>query len=281
MLRIDLCKLRPGDVIFSRAPAWTSRFIALATASPYSHAMIVVYPDVWFETDGAGSGFKIIDNIKSFDKNDGKYAIVFESSYKKIDILRPAKSIKSDKILEEIKNHIALTYPNIIQFLPLFFPLRYFPNFSGRLVSCFSAQSKNGGGYCSQMVSQILRNLYGISLGGQHDHISPGMLRRQLLRSCSATSVDCFKREIPEAWKPSDKLDGIYRNLLTVTSKLKAYQYPHDRASFEKALGDTFKEVGIGDDPKKFEVPVERLRATLTNQKFFRMHEEIWAGKYT
>ncbi len=278
---IDLCKLRPGDIVFSRAPARISRIIAFATGSAYSHAMIVVYPDVWFETDGAGSGFKIIEDVKCFDTMTGGHSIISDLNYTKIEILRPKSAITPNQILGELQNHIALTYPNFIQFLPLFLPIQPFPNFAKRLVSFLSKSSENGGGYCSQMISQILRNLYGISVGGQDDHISPGMLRRRLLESACASSIDCFKYHIPETWMQSDGLDKIYRSLLKVTSKLRAYQYPHDRASFEEALASTFKELRINDEPSKFSVRPDLLRKTLTRTEFFRLHEKIWKCKYT
>ena len=278
---IDLCKLRPGDIVFSRAPARISRFIAFATGSVYSHAMIVVYPDVWFETDGAGSGFKSIDEIACFDTMTGRYSIISDLNYRTIEILRPKLSINSDQILKEIQNHIALTYPNLIQFLPLFLPLRPFPNFAKRLVSFLSKSSENRGGYCSQMISQILRNLYGISVGGQDDHISPGMLRRRLLKSACATTVDCFEDHIPDSWMPYEKFDKIYGNLLTVTSKLRAYQYPQDKDSFSRALAVTFEETGIVDDPSRYSVPRDSLTKTLTNPQFFRMHENFWSARYT
>lgn len=281
MERIDLCKLRPGDVIFSRAPACVSRSIALVTGSAYSHAMIVVYPDIWFETDGAGSGFKLIEHVTCFEVRAGNYAILADLPYVRMDILRPATSVSSSRILASVQSHIALRYPDMIQFIPLFLPLRPFPKFSRGLVSLLSRKSEDVGGYCSQMVSQILRDLFGLSVGGQDDHISPGMLRRRLLRSCGATRVGCSVVEIPDDWKRSSQLAGIYDNLLRVTSKLKAYQYPHNRASFEGALAETFKAEGIDDDPKQFSVSAPSLRSTLTKPDFFRMHEWMWSTKYT
>jgi hypothetical protein len=66
-----------------------------------------------------------------------------------------------------------------------------------------------------------------------------------------------------------------------VTAKLRAYQYPQDRASFENALADTFREEGIVDDPKRYEISADLLRGILTKTRFFRMHEMIWPDKYT
>jgi hypothetical protein len=280
-MRLDLCKLRPGDVIFSREPAWLSRSISLLTLSAYSHAMIAVYPDIWFETSGAGSGFKLIENVNCFEVKTGKYAVLADLPYVKLDVLRLATPLLPSQILDSIHRHIALRYPSLIEFIPLFFLLRPFPALSRRLVSLLSGKSADVGSYCSQMISQMLRDLYGASVGGPDDHISPGTLRKRLLKSGTATKVSCFSAEPHDNWTKSDQLENIYRNLLAVTSRLRAYQCPHNRDSFWIALAATFKQQGINEDPKKYAIRAEDVRRILTTPAFFRLHEQVWLGKYT
>jgi hypothetical protein len=276
MTRIDLCKLRPGDLIFTRLPAWRSRGIALGTWSLYSHAMIVVYPDVWFETDGAGSGFKLIEDVSCFEIQTDSYAILADLPYKKLSVVRVGGSAPSpDRVLEVVRDHIALAYPGWVEFIPLFLPLRPFPRIRHWLMASLSRQSEEEfGGYCSQMVSQMLRDLYGSTVGSQDDHVSPGTLRRRILKS-GAEEVDCFRTD-NFSWKRSDRLKHVYDNLLKVTKKLKGYQYPRDRDSFEAALAETFQELGIEDDPRRFSPAVDQLKAMLTKPNFFRMHAIVW-----
>ena len=71
------------------------------------------------------------------------------------------------------------------------------------------------------------------------------------LRTSCPIDVSCFQSEVPEDWKRSDQLQNIYNNFLAVTAKLKAYQYPRDRASFDRALANTFSQLGISDDPEQ------------------------------
>lgn len=283
MAHIDLCKLRPGDIVFSRAPNYISRLIACLTWSKYSHAMIVVYPDVWFETDGAGSGFKLIEDVQCFTTQIGHCAIVAHLQYVKMDVLRPNKSVTASNILQVIQHHIALKYPSPFQFIPLLLPLQCFPRAAKWLMYFLSRGKSDAGGYCSQMISQILRGLYGLSVGGRDDHISPGMLRRRLLKSGSATNVDCsvVLSANSQGWAESISLQKSYAFLLTVTSKLREYQYPHDKVSIWRALANTFASSGIIANPKNFAISAQSLRVTLTRPQFFRMHDWFWPNKYS
>jgi len=280
-VRIDLCKLRPGDVIFSRDPTWVSRAIAVATGAPYSHAMIVVYPDVWFETDGAGSGFRIIEDAEYFEIKKDTYAILADLPCLKLDVLRPVVNPSPVRVLSAIRERIALRYPGLIEFLPLVFFLQPFPKFSRGLVRSLSPKSDDVGGYCSQMISQILRDLYGVSVGGPDDHISPGTLRRRLIKAGAVTRVSSIASEPADTWTECKQLAMIYRDLTKVTRKLMAYQYPHREGSFHEALNDTFESMAIWDDPKRYAIRTEDLKRMLTDAKFFSVHEMVWPGKYT
>lgn len=280
-MRIDLCKLRPGDVIFSREPTCVSRVLMAATCALYSHVMIVLYPDLWFETDGAGSGFKLIETVECFETTEGKYAIHAELSRMNVDVLRPVASVSPRKILDSIRPNIALRYPNIVQFIPLLFFLWPFPKFSTGLVRRLASKPEDAGGYCSQMVCMMLREIYGVSVGGPDDHISPGTLRRRLLKSGETTRVKCIAPTPAESWRDSPKLQSIYSNLIKVTSKLRAYQYPHRRESFTAALAETFNSEGIASNPNDYGIHVGSLRRILTNPEYFKLHECVWHKKYT
>ena len=278
--RIDLCKLRPGDVIFSREPTWLSRSIRLLTLAPCSHAMIVLYPDVWFETTGAGAGFKLIEKVECYEVGTNKYAIVTDLAGMSLEVWRPKTPPPPSQILSAIQEHITLRYPNFLQFVPLIIILRPFPRVARALVRIFSGETEDVGGYCSQLVSRMLKQLYGIAVGGPDDHISPGMLRKRLLK-CGASKVNCLASEALQQQKKSERLAEIYASLLRVTAKLRGYQYPHDRASFEAALAETFQQLKINEEPKNFGAKTDSLRHTLTRPRFFRLHELVWPSKYT
>jgi hypothetical protein len=193
----------------------------------------------------------------------------------------PAKPPSPIDVLTSAETHIALRYPGWPEFIPLFLPLQPFPGFSRRLVRLFTPKSADVGGYCSQMVSQMLRALYGVSVGTLDDHVSPGRLRRRLLKTADVTAVNCFAPSCVETWEKSDKLAKIYDDLSAVTSKLKAYQYPHNRDSFVQALAQTFQQEAINSDPNAFAITHENLKRTLTKPQFFLLHEVVWSSKYT
>ena len=126
-----------------------------------------------------------------------------------------------------------------------------------------------------------MRELYGISIGGPDDHISPGRLRARLVKAGDATPVNCIASKPVGSWIESKQLASIYRDLINVTTKLRAYQYPHREGSFTDALADTFTKEGIAKEPKNYAIHTRDLRRVLTEPGFFRVHEFVWPSKYT
>jgi hypothetical protein len=227
MISIDLTKLRPGDVIFSLYPASSSLAIAAMTSSLFSHAMLVLYPDVWFETDGAGSGFKRIENVQAYGGLTGPKAIVADLPYINFDILRLPKPPSSSKILGSIRNHIAFRYPEPPEFLPLMVALRSYPRLAEKLVSAITKERPyQTGSYCSQLVFKVLDETIGLSTFRTSGHISPGSLRRTLYRQHSVSRVDCRVKNASSLGARNSQLEHRYLNLLKVTVKLRSYQYP-------------------------------------------------------
>lgn len=281
MISIDITKLRPGDVIFSLYPAPSSLAISALTMSMFSHAMLVVYPDVWFETDGAGSGFKRIENVKAYGNLTGHCEIIAELPYLKFDVLRLDNPPTTAQILASISNHIAFRYPELVEFLPLMIGLRRFPRLAEKLVGKLVKERPfDTGSYCSQLVFKILEETIKLPINSSNGHISPGSLRRTLYKENFITTVNCKVKNTPPVAKRNQKLEHNYENLLKVTGKLKAFQYPHNRQSFDEALTETFTKMGLSLEPSHFSISAKHLRTIITCAKYFRMHDLFWASRY-
>jgi thiamine pyrophosphokinase len=102
MPAIDLCKLRPGDVIFTSEPTSTSLFICGITGGRFSHAIIVLYPDVWFQTDGAGAGFLLIHDVHPVTTPTEQLKILAQVPGWQFSVLRPNASPLPQAILKAI-----------------------------------------------------------------------------------------------------------------------------------------------------------------------------------
>jgi hypothetical protein len=243
--------------------------------------MIVLYPDVWFETTGVGSGFKLIESVDCCKIASGKYSVVAQPAFSRFEVLRLTQPLSPNQILKSIEGHIALKYPGLVEFIPLFILFRPFPRFSSWLVKLLSHEDGDVGGYCSQIISEILSDIYGGHAGKCANHVSPGGYRARLLSRSDTISIVHVGAYPRANWVQSPQLRRIYSNLLAVTSKLKAYQYPHNREAFTKALGDTFSQMGIKHSPANYGISSIKLRQILTRPHFFRIHELIWPKIYT
>ncbi len=251
------------------------------TMSMFSHAMLVVYPDVWFETDGAGSGFKRIENVKAYGQLTGGCTIIADLPYLKFDVLRLPNPPTSSQILTSISKHIAFRYPELFEFLPLMIGLRSFPRLAERLVGELLKKRPFGtGSYCSQLVFKILDETIGLPFGLPNGHISPGSLRRSLYRRPSITSVNCKVKNTLSLGTRNDQLEFKYANLLKVTGKLQGFQYPHNRGSFDKALAETFSEMHLPLDPALFSISADQLRTIITRPQYFGVHDVFWPTRY-
>lgn len=280
MISIDLTRLRPGDVIFSLYPAASSRAIAAMTGSSFSHAMLVLYPDVWFETDGAGSGFKQIENIKAYGDYPRPYEIIAELPYVKFDVLRLPNPPSLPQLLGSINEHIAFRYPSWAEFLPLMVGFNYFPRQAEALVRAITKnRSYTTGSYCSQLVFKVLDDPIGLPASRKDGHISPGSLRRALYRIPSVKKVDCSV-QTASIRQHNAQLERQYLNLLKVTGKLRSYQYPHDRKSQEAALAQTFADMGLPLNPNSFSIMDSQLRPIISRPRYFRLHDIFWPPRY-
>lgn len=57
---LALDNLRPGDILLTAEPTWTSAAIRLATFSRVSHAVLVLHPLIWFESVRRGGvGYRV------------------------------------------------------------------------------------------------------------------------------------------------------------------------------------------------------------------------------
>lgn len=281
MISIDLTKLRPGDIIFSLYPASSSLAIAAMTTSLFSHAMLVLYPDLWFETDGAGSGFKQIENVKAYGGLTGPPTIVADLPYINFDVLRLPNPPSPSQLLTSIKRHIAFRYPEPLEFLPLVVGLRSFPRLAEKLVSTLRrGKSYQTGSYCSQLVFKVLDETTVLPTFRTNGHISPGSLRRALCQQYSVARVDCRVTTTSSLGARNTQAEHGYSNLLKVTGKLRSYQYPHNRRSFDEALARTLHEMGLPLDPTLFSIMDDQLRAIITRPRYFELHDKVWPGLY-
>ena len=85
---VDLTKLRPGDIIFTTAFHYKSFGICAIMFGRFSHALVVVYPDVWWETDGRGAGYRVLEKPRAFSGRSGKPAFVVPFRYAAFRIIR-------------------------------------------------------------------------------------------------------------------------------------------------------------------------------------------------
>ena len=278
---VDLCRLRPGDVIFTLYPAASSFGTALLTRSLFSHAMIVLYPDIWFETDGAGSGFKVIEDVRAYTGDDGSCSIIADLPYIKFDVFRLPTAPPPDRILSSVARHIARRYPEPLEFLPLLVGLNRFPRFAERLVQKLgSHRAQETGSYCSQLVFKILDETVGLNTYRYNGHISPGRLRKSLIRRDGVTAIDVPTHASSATGGRDEVLEHKYSRLALVTNKLASFQYPHDRASQQAALKRTLEETGIPLDPSWVFADADALRAIITRPRYFRLHEIFWPSRY-
>ena len=160
--------------------------------------------------------------------------------------------------------------------------LRSFPRLAEKLVSAITKERPyQTGSYCSQLVFKVLDETIGLSTSRTSGHISPGSLRRTLYRQLSVARVDCRVKNASSLGARNSQIEHRYSNLLKVTGKLRSYQYPHNRRSFEEALAQTFQEMGLQPlDPTSFSMMDEQLRRIITRPKYFRLHGIVWPPLY-
>jgi len=78
----------------------------------YSHAIIVLYPDVWFETTMGGSGFNHI-GAQAGTTTTGEPVLIADVDCFRLTVLRLAAAPAATAVLSAIAGKIALEYPRL------------------------------------------------------------------------------------------------------------------------------------------------------------------------
>jgi hypothetical protein len=238
MRYIDLTKLRPGDLIFTMDFHWKSFFIAGATASRLSHAVVVVYPDIWFETDGRGSGYRVYANPRAFyDVNHKETFVVPVTNLRfKARRLTSAQPNPHD-IITAIRRGICLQYPLRVEFLPLAPGFRSFPAFTDRIVELGRIRAgRTASPHCSQLVLSTMQAALPMVAALTHDnHISPGRLYRRVKPHTTDVTSDVLL-ESPLPLNDDATLAKKFSSLAKVTERLADFQYPTQHQSQPQRL---------------------------------------------
>lgn len=271
---LDLSLLRPGDLVFTREPSKTSRLIRFLTCGSYSHAAIIIYPDIWYETDGAGSGFRFFTERQE-TQLDGETHVVVNPRPGAMTVLRVrGKETTPLELLSAIKPSIALPYPPLIDMLPI---CRFLP----KKMTMFIARTyhnivgDNQTPYCSQLIFRIICDVYGLNFKLDYDHISPRQLHSLVQDLCDVVTTN---RHIES--NRLTTLGSMNNSLNTVINHLSQYQTPHSKKDWEKAMLELEAREGLdkGELTSSYldKEKMAGLRETLTNPDHFRLHEYFW-----
>jgi hypothetical protein len=278
---INLTKLRPGDFIFTLNNHWKSFGIAAGTFGCFSHAIVVVYPDVWFETDSRGSGYRVIQNTHAFHEN-GVRAFVAPVTNLQFKVRRlNGVTPNPHDILDALRDSIALDYPHPIEMLPVLLGFRSFPTFTSRLVNGVRRRiGRMQTPYCSQLVLQTMQKLVPqvATLTHQH-HITPAQLYRQLRPHTSdVTPETLHSRPVPS---DDPKLLKLFSNLTAVTQALADFQYPHNEAQWRDAMERLLRNNNMSFDRNKiYAADLSAIQSIVADPKKFRLHDWFWPSHY-
>lgn len=282
MRLVDLTKLRPGDIIFTTALHYQSFGICALTFGRFSHALVVVYPDVWWETDGRGAGYRVIENPRAFMEPAGKPIFVAAFRYASFRVIRLANPPSLNALLGSIGPNICLEYPSTIEFLPLAIGFRRFPQWTAAVVRKRSARSgRPPGMYCSQLVLRTLQGILApVAALPPTDHITPSRLFSLLERhGTDVTGAVLYRKHVPQHSDPV--LAKKFSHLTRVARRLADFQYPHSKSEWSAAIERLFQRLGISYNPAGYAPHLATLQGVLSSTRHFRLHALFWPNYYT
>ena len=255
------------------------------TAGCFSHVAIVIYPDLWFETNGSGSGFTSFHDLKETCISGtthivSQYPPNTSDRHGSVTVRRLRNTTPSvANILKAITPNIALEYPCLKYFLPLIAVVGETP-----LVRYIIENHRRQTGapqtpYCSQLVFRILRSLYPINSRRQDDHISPNRLYRILTNDTTQIHTILAADGI--------KLHELHPKTLssinTVQNLFSDFQRPHNEEAWNNNLIRIAGRNSIPPNslPNLITASVlSTIQGILTNPRHFRLHECFWKHRY-
>lgn len=161
-------KLRPGDVILCMGGEKFSKLIANVTQSSFSHAILVVSENRWFEADDDGVGFSDAWALGGFIRGNKVYSRVAElPGYTNARVLRhPALSTHDPKEIESalIKTLQPWDGGDYSDFRRLAYPLEVTGKSSwwvrlGLAFYQWKERRRNPGMFCSEVVARAYEAL--------------------------------------------------------------------------------------------------------------------------
>jgi hypothetical protein len=203
--QLALETLKPGDIILTASPTWSSMSIRIASGSIYSHASLVIDPLIWFEAVDEGVQYRIVD--AGIGVIEGKLHYLHSlATYKRLAVYRHPQlaelSIEElewfgQQLMAESKKFFLLAYPPADAFLPILkanlgytkiakYVSRLFTD-KHSIMESFPELSKYYGPFCSSLVVNCLRevDLQAVGIQGalmanlDPSAITPGALSRR------------------------------------------------------------------------------------------------------
>jgi hypothetical protein len=174
---VRLDALRPGDVILLAGKGSTSKAIVMATAygSPhrvYSHAAIVIYEHIWFESNDPGVGSIMEPIVKIEQHGDVRWRLADICRFDNFAVYRhPQLSPKFDKselselIVSFTDAFAGKEYPNLTELKNATEYLSSYPKLKEGLLGMIDWYQGNGvqvilpGPFCSETVALIYQEL--------------------------------------------------------------------------------------------------------------------------
>jgi hypothetical protein len=170
---LNLSLLEPGDVILTFPPGkpqdvWESMGIAMATGGHYSHAILVLSPTIWFESEdyGVGPSYVLVDRVER--NGDDIRLLNCKGHWGKIAVFRhpDTSKIPTDDLarkLAAITDRISFKrYPSYVRIARDLKLLNYLP-FRDQLLSLADGKRLtleiNLGFFCSEVVAYAYREL--------------------------------------------------------------------------------------------------------------------------
>lgn len=278
---LDLTKLRPGDFIFTLGCHWRSLGIAAATGGLFSHTIVVVYPDVWFETDGRGSGYRVLRQVRAFRDSQGE-AFVVPVANLKLRVRRlKSKQPHPHDILTAIRDTIALEYPHPIEFLPLLIGFRCCPAATSNIVKIVRRwRGRRQTPYCSQLILKTMKSFIpDVVALTQEYHISPVQLYRRLGKHTNDITRDVlWSDQLPT--NDDRLLLTKFRSLTEVTERLADYQYPHNKEQWDQAIQRLFQRNCLVCNPGHYAANLHQIQSIIADPKKFKVHDHFWCKRF-
>ena len=164
-MRADLLKF--GDVILSSGYEFKDYLVVKATqrrdpARRYSHAALVIYPSVWLESTGEGTGLTHFRLTKSGERGPLVQSLIDVSHYRRIDVFRMTEvdlsriDPFSDKFRKILESFVGFEYPVLDELAGTTTWLAGWPEVKRRIMAKATRKEViNPGDFCSELIVDL------------------------------------------------------------------------------------------------------------------------------